>query len=68
MEKESERTLTKTPSATHSAPDFRQQGLSVSDWAKARGFSARLVYVILRGERKCLRGESFKIAKELGMK
>lgn len=47
---------------------FRAEGISVSSWAKEKGFNARLVRAILRGERKCLRGESAKIAKELGLK
>lgn len=40
----------------------------MSSWAKEKGFNARLVRAILRGERKCLRGESAKIAKELGLR
>jgi gp16 family phage-associated protein len=43
-------------------------GSTVKAWAVERGFSAHLVYQVLRGERKCLRGESRTIAKELGMK
>lgn len=48
--------------------DFHAAGISVSAWARVRGFNPRLVYEILRGERKCLRGASALIAKELGMK
>jgi gp16 family phage-associated protein len=48
--------------------DFRADGVAVVDWARSRGFSAALVYSVLRGERKCLRGQSFQIAKALGMK
>lgn len=48
--------------------DFRDAGISIVEWARERNFNPRLVYVVLRNERKCLRGESFKIAKELGMK
>ena len=47
---------------------FRTEGISVSSWAKEKGFNPRLVRSILRGERKCVRGESAKIAKELGLK
>ncbi len=47
---------------------FREDGGSIADWARANGFSVRLTYAIYRQERKCLRGESLKIAKELGMK
>lgn len=48
--------------------DFRKRGVSMVDWARQHGFNARLVYAVIRGERKCLRGQSFEIAKELGMK
>ena len=48
--------------------DFRQTGLTVADWARSKKFSVRLVYAVLRGGRKCLRGQSYSIAKELGMK
>ncbi len=48
--------------------DFHAAGISVSSWARDRGFNPRLVYEILRGQRKCLRGESAQIAKELRMK
>ncbi|WP_370870762.1 hypothetical protein [Polaromonas sp.] len=51
-----------------SPSDFRKTGVSIVDWAEAYGFNTNLVYAVIRGERKCLRGESFRIAKELGMK
>lgn len=51
-----------------SAADFHKVGVSIVDWAREREFNIRLVYSILRGQRKCLRGESHRIAKELGMK
>lgn len=47
---------------------FHADGLSIADWARSKGFSVRLVYSVVRGERKCLRGQSHFIAKELGMK
>lgn len=62
---------TETPMPTHGAltwADFHAAGISVSSWARDRGFNPRLVYEILRGQRKCLRGESAQIAKELRMK
>lgn len=48
--------------------EFRANGVAIVDWARTHGFSAPLVYAVLRGERKCLRGQSFEIAKALGMK
>lgn len=51
-----------------SMTEFHTEGVTVAEWARARGFSPRLVYVVLGGERKCLRGQSYQIARELGMK
>lgn len=51
-----------------SVQDFHKFGVSIAGWARERQFNIRLVYSVLRGERKCLRGESYRIAKELGMK
>ena len=44
---------------------FRARGLTIAEWANEKGYNKQLVYLILRGERKCLRGESFRIAQEL---
>jgi gp16 family phage-associated protein len=47
---------------------FREGGVSVVDWATQNGFSPALVYAVMKGKRKCLRGESHHIAVALGMK
>lgn len=47
---------------------FEMSGTSVSEWARAQGFSAVLVYQVLDGRRKCLRGQSHQIAVALGLK
>lgn len=47
---------------------FEQGGLAMSDWARAKGFNPVLVRTVIAGRRKCLRGQSHKIAVELGMK
>lgn len=47
---------------------FRSQGLSVADWAREHGFTLPLVYAVLHGRSKALRGESHRIAVALGMK
>lgn len=47
---------------------FRQSGISVVEWAARNGFSPALVYAVIKGKRKCLRGESHRIAVALGMK
>lgn len=60
-----------TPSAAQepmSKATFRDQGMAIADWASAHGFNRHLVYAVLAGRRKCLRGQSYQIAKELGMK
>lgn len=47
---------------------FLNSGISVSEWARVRGFSVGLVYQILDGKRRCERGQSHRIAVELGLK
>ena len=47
---------------------FEDSGISVAEWARARGFSASLVYQVMEGRRKCLRGQSHQIAVSLGLK
>lgn len=47
---------------------FEMSGTSVSEWARVRGFSAVLVYQVLDGRRKCMRGQSHQIAVALGLK
>lgn len=44
---------------------FRKKGLSVSEWARERGFRCDLVYSILRGNRKCLRGSHIRSRRRL---
>lgn len=47
---------------------FDESGISVADWARANRFSTGLVYQVLEGKRKCLRGQSHQIAVALGLK
>lgn len=47
---------------------FEASGTSISEWARARGFSISLVQSVLAGKRACIRGESHAIAVALGMK
>lgn len=47
---------------------LHRSGQSVKQWALAHGFSVSLTYAVLAGKRKCLRGQSHKIAVELGIK
>lgn len=48
--------------------DFIARGLCISAWARENGFSANLVFDILGGRKKCLRGQSHRIAVRLGIK
>ncbi|MDP3597150.1 MAG: DNA-binding protein [Nitrospirota bacterium] len=47
---------------------FQTSGASVAEWARVQGFSCVLVYQVLKGQRKCLRGQSHRIALALGLK
>lgn len=48
--------------------EFGRKGLSIAKWARDQQVSRSLVYEILAGRKKCLRGQSHKIAVLLGMK
>lgn len=60
------------PQSIHSVKSvratFEDSGISVAEWARAKGFSTSLVYQVLEGRRKCLRGQSHQIAVALGIK
>lgn len=47
---------------------FHRSGQSVKTWAQENGVSVALTYEVLGGKRKCLRGQSHKIAVKLGIK
>lgn len=47
---------------------IRDTGVSIAEWARVNGFSGGLVYQVLDGKRKCVRGQSHKIAVALGVK
>lgn len=47
---------------------FTQHGVSIREWARARGFSEGLVYSVLSGRNKGTRGESYQIALALGLR
>lgn len=47
---------------------FRNNGLNINLWALEQGFTPALVYAVLQGRRKCLRGQSHQIAVALGLK
>ncbi|MRW90190.1 DNA-binding protein [Duganella sp. FT80W] len=47
---------------------FRLAGVTIVDWAVNNGFSPALVYAVLSGRRKCVRGKSYEIAMALQAK
>lgn len=47
---------------------FEAEGISIAEWARAKGFDAKLVYRVLNGDVKGSRGQAHKIACELGLK
>ncbi|WP_423600018.1 DNA-binding protein [Roseateles sp. MS654] len=47
---------------------FAERGITISEWALERQFNPALVYQVLAGTRKAVRGTSFKIAVALGIK
>ena len=47
--------------------DFEKAGISISDWSLEHNFSRDLVYRILNTNRLPKRGESKRIAIELGL-
>lgn len=47
---------------------FRARGETITDWAAARGYSRRYVYMVLNGQAKGWRGQAHEIAIALGIK
>lgn len=47
---------------------FREVGISINDWAVARGFEPGVCYAVLAGRIKGDRGEAHRIAVALGLK
>lgn len=46
---------------------FREQNLTVADWARANGYSGIDVYRVLNGQNKCLYGRGKEIARKLNI-
>lgn len=47
---------------------FYDAGVAIVDWAKENDFDVNLVYGVLSGRSRALRGESHEIAIALGLK
>jgi gp16 family phage-associated protein len=50
------------------AREFGDSGISIAEWARHNGFNVNLVYQVLRGERKAIRGQTHDISVRLGIK
>jgi gp16 family phage-associated protein len=48
--------------------EFRRKGVSISQWATANGYNPNLVFDVLSGRKKGVRGQCHKIAVRLGLK
>lgn len=48
--------------------ELARKGISISSWATANGFSTSMVFDVLAGRKKGLRGQAHRIAVSLGMK
>ena len=48
--------------------EFARRGVSISEWARAHGYSKQLVYQVLAGRKRCIRGQCHEIAVRLGLK
>ncbi|NMG48271.1 DNA-binding protein [Azoarcus communis] len=60
--------MTKLRTAEEARAELERQGISVSKWATAHGFTTNLVYEVLSGKRACKFGQSHQIAVALGIK
>lgn len=57
-----------TTSGAEVKAEFRRTGKSISGWARAHGYSAPLVFEVLRGRLKGKRGKAHEVAVLLGLK
>ena len=48
--------------------EFKDAGVSITEWARGQGFAPALVYSVLNGKNRASRGQSHKIAIRLGLK
>lgn len=56
----------RTPDEARS--ELERKGISISQWAAANGFSAQMVFEVLSGRKKGIRGQAHNIAVKLGIK
>ncbi|RON96482.1 DNA-binding protein [Pseudomonas fluorescens] len=54
--------------ADEAKAELRAKGISITQWAIANRFSPNLVFEVLGGRKKCVRGQTHEIAIKLGLK
>lgn len=47
---------------------LKAKGISITQWAIANKFSPNMVFDVLAGRKKCVRGQAHEIAIKLGLK
>jgi gp16 family phage-associated protein len=48
--------------------EFGRNGISIAAWSRQHKVNKQLVYEILSGRRRCVRGQSHRVAVLLGLK
>lgn len=54
--------------ADEARAELQAKGVSITKWAVANKFSPNLVFEVLGGRKKCIRGQAHEIAVKLGLK
>lgn len=54
--------------ADQARAELKAKGISITQWAIANRFSPNLVFEVLGGRKKCVRGQAHQIAIKLGLK
>ena len=54
--------------ASEARAELQAKGISITQWAIAHHFSPNLVFEVLGGRKKCVRGQAHEIAVKLGLK
>jgi gp16 family phage-associated protein len=58
----------KLRTAAEARADLQAKGISITQWSIANKFSPNLVFEVLGGRKKCVRGQAHEIAVKLGIK
>ncbi|MBR8193986.1 hypothetical protein BLA13014_07358 [Burkholderia aenigmatica] len=58
----------KLRTAAEARAELQAKGVSITQWAIANKFSPNLVFEVLGGRKKCVRGQAHEIAVKLGLK